>query len=170
MCLRPDSLAQVLSYGNIYAGSSVMTFDTIGIPTAAIVERMGGMGRVLAVHTTQDPPHKQMFERFNFDFKQRSVLKFVSGYELFPKSASVGSNDPPDASLSDVLGAERDSMIAQGWPVPLQEHTREHLAKMESDKKREDFLFKRASRFIRKVTRPTLEEVRMGQQLRRWLQ
>ena len=45
MCLRPDSLAQVLSYANVYAGSKVMTFDDVGIPTAAIVERMNGMGR-----------------------------------------------------------------------------------------------------------------------------
>lgn len=156
MCLRPDSLAQILSYSNVYAGATVMTFDTIGIPTASIVERMGGKGRILAVHTSQDPPHKQMFERFNFDFRHQAVLKFVSGYELFQGAASESAGQ--GEKLEDVLGIERDSMVAQGWPVPLQDHTRSHLAEMESDKKREDFLFKRASRFIRKVTRPSLPE------------
>lgn len=155
MCLRPDSLAQILSYSNVYSGSTVLTFDTIGIPTAAIVERMQGMGRILCVHATQDPPHRQILERFNFDFKQQSVLKYVSAHELFPSSS-----DSPSESLPDLLGQERDSMIAQGWPVPLQPHTQEHLLQMKTDKEREEFLFKRASRFIRKLTRPNLEETK----------
>jgi len=109
---------------------------------------------VLTVHTTQDPPHRQLLERFNFDFRQQSIIKYVSGYEIFPQSS------PKDSSLPDVLGAERDDMLSQGWPVPLQDHTTEHLKTMENDGERYKFLVKRAARFVRKVTRPTLEETK----------
>ncbi|GMH77814.1 hypothetical protein TrST_g13881 [Triparma strigata] len=152
MSLRPDSLAQIISYANVYAGAQVLTFDTISVVTASLVERMGGYGRILSVHSSQDPPHKEVLSKFNFDYKTLDVLKFVSAFEIFdPKSKEDKDKDACDD--------EKQKLKAQGWPVPLMEHTIDHLEKdFESDQAKHDFLFKRASRFIRKLCRPSRDE------------
>ena len=97
MSLRPDSLAQIISYANVYAGAQVLTFDTISVVTASLVERMGGYGRILSVHSSQDPPHKEVLSKFNFDYKTLDVLKFVSAFEIFdPKSKEDKDKDACD--------------------------------------------------------------------------
>jgi tRNA (adenine-N(1)-)-methyltransferase non-catalytic subunit len=154
MSLREDSLAQILSYANIYAGSQALIFDTLGLPTAAVLERMGGCGRLLSVFTSQDPPHKEILSRFNFNYNDLNVLNWVSGHAIF------GSKDVLSAAmnLSDTYNDEKLELLEQGWPVPLQDHTVEHLEKMESDDARLGFLTKRSGRFFRKMTRPGRDE------------
>jgi len=154
MSLREDSLSQILAYANVYAGSQPLLFDSLGITTAAVLERMGGFGRLMSVFTSQDPPHKEIMSRFNFDYRDLEVLKWVSAMEVFsPNEGTVGGERPPD-----VYEEEKKQLIGQGWPTPIQEHTIEHLQKMESDEARHNFLFKRAGRFIRKMTRNGRDE------------
>ncbi|GMH87389.1 hypothetical protein TL16_g10843 [Triparma laevis f. inornata] len=119
MSLRPDSLAQILSYANVYAGAQVLTFDTISVVTASLVERMGGYGRILNVFSSQDPPHKEVLSKFNFDYKRLDVLKFVSAYEIFGEGAGREVKD------LDACDDEKQKLKGQGWPVPLMEHTKE---------------------------------------------
>lgn len=41
--LRPDSLAQLLSYGNVYSGGTVLVLDSYaGLIVGAVLERLGG--------------------------------------------------------------------------------------------------------------------------------
>jgi tRNA (adenine-N(1)-)-methyltransferase non-catalytic subunit len=187
MNLRSDSLAQIVSYSNIYAGSQPLVFDTIGIVVGSLIERMGGYGRLLSIYTGQDPPHKELLSRFNFSKSELDVLKNVSSYEIFGEgadrraekkrklaiatatataTAASGDSDAADGievaadaveEYRDVMEEEKQQLISQGWPTPLQEHTAEHLSN-KSQKEKEDFLLKRSSRFVRKMCRPSLED------------
>lgn len=65
--LRPDSLAQILAFGNIHAGMQTIVFDTcMGVVTAAVTERLGGLGRILSPHTGSHPSMDAM-KYFNFN-------------------------------------------------------------------------------------------------------
>ena len=46
--IRPDSIAQLLSYGNVSAGSRVLLFDSYsGVVLGSVLERLGGHGKVV---------------------------------------------------------------------------------------------------------------------------
>lgn len=81
--------------------------------------RMGGYGRILNVFSSQDPPHKEVLSKFNFDYKRLDVLKFVSAYEVFGEGAGREVKD------LDACDDEKQKLKGQGWPVPLMEHTKE---------------------------------------------
>ena len=83
MSLRPDSLAQILSYSNAYPGCTTCVFDDGGIITSSLIERLGGSGRVICVFPGQDPPHAQLVNKFNFGVREQSVLEYASAYEIF---------------------------------------------------------------------------------------
>ena len=71
MSLRPDSLAQILSYCNAYPGCRACVFDTGGIVTASLVERLGGVGEVICMYAGQDPPHTEVMSKVR---RLRSLL------------------------------------------------------------------------------------------------
>lgn len=74
-----------------------------------------------------------------------NVLEYASAFEVFGEGGG---------EKVDVSEEEKIKIRDQGWPVPLMEHTIQHLMDdFDSDEKRKDFLVKRASRFIRKVRR-----------------
>uniref|UniRef100_A0A3P9PQL6 tRNA (adenine(58)-N(1))-methyltransferase non-catalytic subunit TRM6 n=1 Tax=Poecilia reticulata TaxID=8081 RepID=A0A3P9PQL6_POERE len=54
--LRYDTLAQMLTLGNIHAGSKVLVFETCaGLVLGAIMERMGGYGSVIQMYPGGGP-------------------------------------------------------------------------------------------------------------------
>ena len=69
--LRPDSLAQILAFANIYAAPHfrALVFDTVsGVVVTACAERLGGHGRVLAAyggtHPSMDGERPQTIQLF----------------------------------------------------------------------------------------------------------
>lgn len=67
--LRFDTLAYMMSVGNIHSGSKVMVFDDcMGIVVASIMERLGGYGLVFAVnnHSNRIPAY-DCVNRLNFN-------------------------------------------------------------------------------------------------------
>merc|ERR1739845_101031 len=48
---------------------------------------------------------------------------------------------------------ERNNLV---WPCPLHKHTRKYLESMNSISQKKEFLDKRCSRFVRKLTRHTM--------------
>ena len=54
--LRWDTLAQILSFSGLYAGSRVLIFDSVlGLVVGSAAYRMRGMGRILAAFAGQQP-------------------------------------------------------------------------------------------------------------------
>ena len=156
MSLREDSLAQILSYANVHAGSQVLIFDTcLGVVLGALAQRLGGYGKILAVFTGQQPhAYYDMLSRFNLSFGEHSSISWVHSGEIFSSDVSSGNFDD---SERDEEKSDRDILK---WPCPLQEHTADYVSGMTSDKDRDIFLAKRAARFARKLTRDTAKETR----------
>ncbi|CAL8313332.1 unnamed protein product [Lota lota] len=64
--LRYDTLAQMLTLGNIHAGSKVLVFETCsGLVLGAVMERMGGYGSVVQMYPG-DGPVQAGLESFGF--------------------------------------------------------------------------------------------------------
>jgi tRNA (adenine-N(1)-)-methyltransferase non-catalytic subunit len=144
MNLRQDTLGQILASSNITAGTSVLVWEsTWGLVTGAIAERMGGYGRIFSVYTGDQPAHNEIVGRFNLSFRAQSSIKWVHASDVYKEAQG-------DEDEEDVEAKDRDAL---NWPCNLQDHTRTHLMTLESDRKRLDFLAKRAARFARKITR-----------------
>jgi len=154
MNLREDTLAQILTYANIYAGCQVLIFEhTLGIVTAAAAQRMGGYGKILSIYETQQPSFVETLSKFNLTYAQSASINWLHSGEIFnPKSAARQFPNQPDSEA-----IERDDLK---WPCPLQSHTKEFLQTMSTPEQQRSFLQKRAGRFARKLTRPSIPETR----------
>jgi len=176
MNLREDTLAQILSYGNIYAGCQVLVMeDCMGILTGALAQRMGGYGTILSIFTGMAPSFVDLLSKFNLTFGEQQTIKWIHSGEIFGDNAQSEDNfftkdnsvskdqskgkEESSSAKSNIDWEKHDREILK-WPCPLKEHTLNYLINMESDKDREAFLSKRAQRFARKLTRPTTMENR----------
>ncbi|RXN23283.1 tRNA (adenine(58)-N(1))-methyltransferase non-catalytic subunit TRM6 [Labeo rohita] len=64
--LRYDTLAQILTLGNIHAGSKIIVFETCaGLVLGSVMERMGGYGSVIQMYPSGGPTRAGM-ESFGF--------------------------------------------------------------------------------------------------------
>ena len=152
MNLREDSLAQILSFANVSAGTKTLVFDhCMGLVTGACARRMGGYGMIHSIYTGNAPPFIDMIARFNLSFVEHSSIKWIHAGYIFHDSNYPQS----EAEGEDLDLIERKKLT---WPCLLQSHTEDYLIKMDSEKKRVDFLQKRCGRFARKLTRPTPDE------------
>ncbi|KAK0544492.1 tRNA (adenine(58)-N(1))-methyltransferase non-catalytic subunit trm6 [Tilletia horrida] len=60
--LRPDALAHCLAYGSIRPGGRYIVVDGIGgLLAGAVLERLGGQGRVLVINDADSPPAFDIF-------------------------------------------------------------------------------------------------------------
>ena len=64
--MRPDTLSQVVSLGNIRPGSRALVFDeTNGLLTGCVLERLGGQGSCTLMHTTDCAPAMHLLPLYN---------------------------------------------------------------------------------------------------------
>jgi tRNA (adenine-N(1)-)-methyltransferase non-catalytic subunit len=164
--MREDTLGQILSYSNVSAGCQVLVYEhCMGILTGALAQRMGGYGQILSLYETQQPSYTELIQKFNLSFGEHQSIKWIHTGDVFGRDRSGvdgmikeeatinnGSTPNNDGNESDPEKSERDSLT---WPIPLQDHTRQFLEGMKTDKERKDFLEKRCARFARKLTRNT---------------
>lgn len=72
--LRADSLSQLLCYSNAMSGSTVAVVESCqGLLVGAVMERMGGRGRVLHLYPGNDM-NRQNVRCYNFDQDHMSML------------------------------------------------------------------------------------------------
>ncbi|KAM9703947.1 tRNA (adenine(58)-N(1))-methyltransferase non-catalytic subunit TRM6 [Menidia menidia] len=72
--LRYDTLAQMLTLGNIHAGSKILVFETCaGLVMGAIMERMGGYGSVIQMYPGGGPVRAGV-ESFGFPAQYGDML------------------------------------------------------------------------------------------------
>jgi len=156
MMLREDSLAQILSYANVHAGSQVLVFDTcLGIVIGSLAQRMGGYGKVLSVFTGQQPhSYYDMLSRFNLTYAENSSISWVHSGEIFASDVDCGDFDEEE---EDEEMSDRKLLV---WPCKFQNHTANYIETMSTEKEKLEFVAKRAARFARKLTRDTSKETR----------
>lgn len=189
MNLREDTLAQILSYSNVYAGCQVLVMEKcMGILTGALAQRIGGYGRILSVYTGMAPAYLDLISKYNLSFSENQSIKWMHSGEIFGDGVKCENikyenkiNDKDDKASTEFsertesctpnINSQEGTNLTKidweahdreklKWPCPLQPHTHNYLTKMSTDKERNVFLTNRANRFARKLTRPTTMENR----------
>eukprot|EP00551_Chaetoceros_affinis_P008002 CAMPEP_0203680010 /NCGR_PEP_ID=MMETSP0090-20130426/37794_1 /ASSEMBLY_ACC=CAM_ASM_001088 /TAXON_ID=426623 /ORGANISM="Chaetoceros affinis, Strain CCMP159" /LENGTH=528 /DNA_ID=CAMNT_0050547891 /DNA_START=31 /DNA_END=1617 /DNA_ORIENTATION=+ len=149
--LRDDSLAQILSMANVSAGCKVLCYDLCcGVVTGSLAQRMGGYGTIYSIFTGNAPCFVDLIARFNLNFVEHNSIKWLHAGQVFHDEINV-KVEGEDYELMD-----RRKMV---WPCPFQPHTQRYVENMKDDNNRISFLNKRQSRFSRKMTRPSSDEV-----------
>lgn len=154
MNLREDTLAQIMSYANVFAGCQALLVDTcLGIVTGALAQRLGGYGKILSVYTGQQPSYTDMIAKYNLTFAENASIQWVHAGDVF---AGGAADDAPADFLDN---PERKDREALEWPCALQAHTRRYIeTEIVQAAKIASFLEKRAARFARKLCRLSASE------------
>jgi tRNA (adenine58-N1)-methyltransferase non-catalytic subunit len=158
MNLREDTLAQILSYANVSAGCQTIVLEScMGIVTGAMAQRMGGYGKILSIYSGQQPSFTDMLSKFNLSFAENASVKWLHAGDVFEDDHSTTNGGA--ASTAEADDPEQKDRDALEWPCVLQPHTRNYIeTEVVNEKKRTNFLLKRAARFARKLCRHTPQE------------
>jgi tRNA (adenine-N(1)-)-methyltransferase non-catalytic subunit len=77
--LRPDTLAQMLSFSNCEPGSRVLCVDdTSGLLPGAILSRMGGDGALLLLNDADSPPANPLLPLLNLPAELLAPLNYLN--------------------------------------------------------------------------------------------
>ena len=81
--MRPDTLAQILSLGNIHSGQRVLVHETCsGLIAASINERLAGNGSLISLYTERDLPINNAYRCFNFSKEQQDICHYVPFHQF----------------------------------------------------------------------------------------
>lgn len=115
--LRYDTLAQMLSLGNIHANSKVLVFETCaGLVLGAVMERMGGYGSVIQFYPGGGPTRAGM-ENFGFpphfhqtlhEFPLCKVNALLAG-KLETEGGPEGAGEPQEERALDGAEGEEEA-------------------------------------------------------------
>ncbi len=73
--MRPDVLAQLLSFSGVFSGMRVMVIDgMVGLLTGSVAYRMRGNGTILSVFVGQQP-HMEMVDWLNLGPRETSIIQ-----------------------------------------------------------------------------------------------
>ena len=114
--MRFDALALALAACDTASGGCMLVCDgTGGLATASVMERLGGTGRVCAVHPSQQPPQLDIVRFFNFDEAHLRTLRRAP-LTLLEAAFAHGTGDAP-AALAAAEAAQAQA-AAVGEPAP----------------------------------------------------
>ncbi|XP_023656130.2 tRNA (adenine(58)-N(1))-methyltransferase non-catalytic subunit TRM6 [Paramormyrops kingsleyae] len=111
--LRYDTLAQMLTLGNVHAGSKVLVFETCaGLVLGAVMERMGGYGSVIQMYPGGGPARAATdsfgfpprFQQTLHEFplcKVNALLAGTLSLDEEAKGAAGEASSQPGAALGD---------------------------------------------------------------------
>ncbi len=168
--LREDTLGQVLSNANMSAGRRVLVADggAMGVVIAGCVRRMGGYGSVIslfdgAAGSTHLGYCEGMVDRMNLTVSEWQSLRWVNSAEVFcdRRAKARQMESLRDAATGEVTDVEQRDRERIAWPASLQPHTRDYVkTTLVEERKVEEFLAGRSTRFSRKLTRHSALELR----------
>uniref|UniRef100_A0A8C5C2M9 tRNA (adenine(58)-N(1))-methyltransferase non-catalytic subunit TRM6 n=1 Tax=Gadus morhua TaxID=8049 RepID=A0A8C5C2M9_GADMO len=100
--LRYDTLAQMLTLGNIHAGGKVLVFETCaGLVLGAVMERMGGYGKVVQMYPG-DGPVQAGLESFGFPPHFHDTLHtFPIGHVNALLAGTLDTGPPKELALQE---------------------------------------------------------------------
>jgi len=146
--LRPDALAQILAYGNVFAGAQILCMDScMGVVAASIVERLGGYGRCLNAFAESNP-NLDAVNKFNFSPRMLSSLVSFHTSEF----GKLATPELPDADLDHSSEAVerkiRDSLAT------MPDLTKQKLQSLKTEEDKQAFLAAREKRIRRACAKP----------------
>uniref|UniRef100_A0A8C1YRM5 tRNA (adenine(58)-N(1))-methyltransferase non-catalytic subunit TRM6 n=1 Tax=Cyprinus carpio TaxID=7962 RepID=A0A8C1YRM5_CYPCA len=141
--LRYDTLAQILTLGNIHAGSKILVFETCaGLVLGSVMERMGGFGSVIQMYPGGGPTRAGM-ESFGFpshfhetlhEFPLCKVNALLAGtLDLSEKDADGNRRSESSQETSGV--SEERSSEPQSMEVSVDQQ--EEMRRVERERLRE---------------------------------
>ncbi|XP_052443083.1 tRNA (adenine(58)-N(1))-methyltransferase non-catalytic subunit TRM6 [Carassius gibelio] len=141
--LRYDTLAQILTLGNIHAGSKILVFETCaGLVLGSVMERMGGYGSVIQMYPGGGPTRAGM-ESFGFpshfhetlhEFPLCKVNALLAGtLDLSEKDAEGNGRSESSQETSGV--SEEKSSEPQSMEVSVD--PQEEMRRVERERLRE---------------------------------
>ncbi|KAG8945308.1 tRNA (adenine(58)-N(1))-methyltransferase non-catalytic subunit trm6 [Tulasnella sp. 408] len=82
--IRADSLGQMMSFANIHPGARVLVVDdTGGLLVSAVLERLGGEGRLLTITDSESPPTFHVIEQLNLDTAETArIMSYLNWAEI----------------------------------------------------------------------------------------
>ncbi|XP_006626064.2 tRNA (adenine(58)-N(1))-methyltransferase non-catalytic subunit TRM6 [Lepisosteus oculatus] len=151
--LRYDTLAQMLTLGNIHAGSKVIVFDTCaGLVLGAVMERMGGYGSVIQMYPGGGPV-RAATDSFGFpahfyqtlhEFPLAKVNALLAGalsLESEEKSgledSSTGARELPQKTVSEAVEREAEHSSPDVEAIVVTSEGPEDKSKAERENQRE---------------------------------
>ena len=141
--MRPDTLAQILTYSNVQSGSNVLLLDLCkGLVMGAVLERLGAEGSVLQIHQGNEPV-RTIVEQMNFSLEdvERLACSFqMDKLEVF-KELHGRSDCSEEELMEAILGKlyNQDSNTAKNGSQETENGAEakidgmEHVIKMESE-------------------------------------
>ena len=152
--LRPDSVAQILAFGNVFAGGQVLVFDTcMGVVTGAVAERLGGHGRILAAYAGQYPSFDAL-KHFNLSDRESGVLVPFHTSEI---GKLEEEEEEPDES-PEAIAARAQKLIDD-----IPSYLRNKIEGFASDVERQQYLVRRAGKICKQAAKP------LPGTIRKWL-
>ncbi|KAM9339714.1 tRNA (adenine(58)-N(1))-methyltransferase non-catalytic subunit TRM6 [Symphorus nematophorus] len=119
--LRYDTLAQMLTLGNIHAGSKVLVFETCaGLVLGAVMERMGGYGSVIQMYPGGEPVRAGV-ESFGFPAHFHDMLHefpICHVNALLAGTLDTTAKDPSADSKQSNMAAEEKQPEAEQQGSP----------------------------------------------------
>ncbi|XP_062406593.1 tRNA (adenine(58)-N(1))-methyltransferase non-catalytic subunit TRM6 [Sardina pilchardus] len=154
--LRYDTLAQMLTHGNIHAGSKVLVFETCaGLVLGAVMERMGGFGSVIQFYPGGGPTRAGM-ENFGFpphfhqtlhEFPLCKVNALLAG-RLEAEEGPEAAGEPQEEAPSGAEGKEEAPEENQEMEVTAEGD--ESAEKERQERRREKKVYERKVRMEEK--------------------
>ncbi|XP_026113997.1 tRNA (adenine(58)-N(1))-methyltransferase non-catalytic subunit TRM6-like [Carassius auratus] len=146
--LRYDTLAQILTLGNIHAGSKILVFETCaGLVLGSVMERMGGFGSVIQMYPGGGPTRAGM-ESFGFpshfhetlhEFPLCKVNALLAGtLDLSEKDADSevsGSGNGQSESTQETSAVSEKNSEPQSMEVSID--PQEEMRRVERERLRE---------------------------------
>lgn len=99
--MRPDSLARLLTFGNIRAGSNVLVVESCsGLVVGACLERMGGVGNCVNLYLGKNES-TNMVRLMNMTKAQKDILYNSSLMDIRRLVEPRDGDLPPDPPVDD---------------------------------------------------------------------
>lgn len=142
--LRYDTLAQILTLGNIHAGSKIIVFETCaGLVLGSVMERMGGFGSVIQMYPGGGPTRAGM-ESFGFpshfhetlhDFPLCKVNALLAGtLDLMEKDADSQANG---SRIGGSDSSQETSGVSEEKSMEVSVDPQEEMRRAERERLRE---------------------------------
>ncbi|KAJ7459153.1 Gcd10p family-domain-containing protein [Mycena galericulata] len=104
--IRVDALAQILNMANIRPGGRYIAVDDAsGLLVSGILERMGGLGRLITICNTDSPPPYPVM--VNMNFKTETVAPVLSSLNWATAQRDHTPLTPPVDIPSDQIKSDR---------------------------------------------------------------
>ncbi|CAM9249660.1 unnamed protein product [Choristocarpus tenellus] len=157
--LRSDTLALILSNANVFAGAQVLLLDScMGVVTAAVLDRMGCRGRVMALYPGSHPSHDAVRR---FAYSEEDLARCLLPV---PTSHLGRLADPGGEESGEGWGKEEEGDGGKGDERTIEEILEEYGKFMDDHgvpaKNREKNFAKKLARMRRNKLRPPAHQVR----------